>query len=223
MFTLSKENLHHAYLVPSSTSFLPSLLEYLTELGFPSKGNADFLIKETETFTIDDAREIKNFQSQMAVNGGKKIIVISTEYFSHQSQHALLKVLEEPAGGVHFFLLTPIVSVLLPTLKSRLIILSKTGEIQNEDLERRAQLFLKAEKEERVAMVGKIIKEFEKEETGTPLKVYVVSFLDTLETAVSKREDRVKFDLETLWKVKDYIHDQGSSVKNLLEVLALTF
>jgi len=135
----------------------------------------------------------------------------------------LLKVLEEPASETHFFLLTPIIASLLPTLRSRLITLSKTAGIKNEDLEKRAELFLKAEKEERLAMVAKIIKEFDKEETSTPLKVYTVSFLDTLETAVSKREDKTKFDLETLWKVKDYIHDQGSSVKNLLETLALVF
>jgi DNA polymerase III delta prime subunit len=223
MFTLVKENLHHAYLVPESTSFLPSLLEHLKSLGFDSSGNSDFLIKETETFTIDDAREIKSFQSEMPVGGGKKIIVISTEYFSHQSQHALLKVLEEPASETHFFLLTPIITSLLPTLRSRLITLSKTAGVKNEDLERRAELFLKAEKEDRLVMVAKILKEFDKEETSTKLKVYTVSFLDTLETAVSKREDKAKFDLETLWKVKDYIHDQGSSVKNLLETLALIF
>lgn len=223
MFKLEKENLHHAYLLPSDTSILPNFLKYLESLGFLAPGNPDFFIKQTETFTIDDAREIKSFQSQMAVSGDKKIILIVTEYLSHQSQHALLKVFEEPSPGVHFFLITPVVSVLLPTLKSRLFILNREEGDENEELSKRAEKFLKAEKEDRIAMVTKIVKEFDKEETSTPLKVYTVSFLNEIEKQVSKKADKSKFDLEVLWKVKDYIHDQGASVKNLLETLALTF
>ena len=223
MFKLEKENLHHAYLLPSDTSILPSFLKYLESLGFIAQSNPDFFIKQTETFTIDDAREIKSFQSQRAVSGDKKIILIVTEYLSHQSQHALLKVFEEPSPGVHFFLITPVVSVLLPTLKSRLFILNREEGDENEELSKRAEKFLKAEKEDRIAMVSKIVKEFDKEETSTPLKVHTVSFLNEIEKQVSKKTDKSKFDLEVLWKVKDYIHDQGASVKNLLETLALTF
>ena len=146
MFKLEKENLHHAYLLPSDTSILPNFLKYLESLGFLAPGNPDFFIKQTETFTIDDAREIKSFQSQMAVSGDKKIILIVTEYLSHQSQHALLKVFEEPSPGVHFFLITPVVSVLLPTLKSRLFILNREEGDENEELSKRAEKFLKAEK-----------------------------------------------------------------------------
>lgn len=223
MFKLEKENLHHAYLLPSDTSILPSFLKYLESLGFVAPGNPDFFIKSAETFTIDDAREIKSFQSQRAVSGDKKLILIVTEYLSHQSQHALLKVFEEPSPGVHFFLITPVVSVLLPTLKSRLFILNREEGAENEELSKRAEKFLKAEKEDRISMVSKIVKEFDKEETSTPLKVYTVSFLNEIEKQVSKKTDKSKFDLEVLWKVKDYIHDQGASVKNLLETLALTF
>lgn len=225
MFKLEKENLHHAYLLPSNTGVLEDFLVYLESIGLNHKNNSDFLIKKTENLTIENAREIKSFQSQMAVNGGKKVILIVTEYLSHQSQHALLKVFEEPADGVHFFLITPQVNILLPTLKSRLIILDheeksyeQTGEIN-----KLAQSFLKSEKEDRLVLVNKIIKSFEKEETSTPLKVYSVKFLNELEKEIFKMPKRGDFDLEVLWKVKDYIHDNGSSVKNLLETLALTF
>ncbi|MEZ4103389.1 MAG: hypothetical protein R3B55_02450 [Candidatus Paceibacterota bacterium] len=47
-------------------------------------------------------------------------------------------------------------------------------------MQKRAEQFLKADKEERLAMVSKILKEFDKEETSTPLKVYVVSFLNEI-------------------------------------------
>lgn len=223
MVILEKEHLHHAYLLPGETSILPNLLTGLEEIGFVSVANPDFFIKKVETFTIDDAREIKSFQGERAVHENKKIIVIACEYLSHQSQHALLKVFEEPAPGVHFFLITPIISILLPTLKSRLFILDQTVEAIDDTVKERVDKFLKGEKEERLTLILKIIKEFEKEETSTPLKVYAASFLNELEVQVSGMENKERFDLETVWKVKDYIHDQGSSVKNLLETLALVF
>lgn len=223
MVALEKENLHHAYLLPGDTRMLSDVLKQLEDIGFNTSGNPDLLIKKVETFTIDDAREIKSFQGERAISGDKKIIVIACEYLSHQSQHALLKVFEEPSSGVHFFLITPIISILLPTLKSRLFILDREETLANSELEKRVSQFLKGEKEERLALVSKIIKEFDKEETSTPLKVYATSFLNEVEVQVSKTADKKRFDLEALWKVKDYIHDQGSSVKNLLETLALVF
>lgn len=223
MFTLDNKNLHHAYLIESELSLLPEIFSVLEKYGFKISGNPDFFLKETDTFSIEDAREVKRFQSQKSSSGDKKIILISTKYFSRESQNALLKVLEEPTPNVHFFIVTPITSILIDTLKSRLFILKTESSSEKTELEKLAKDFLSKEKEERLSIVSKIIKKFEKEENATSLKVYVVSFLDELEKLVSKKENREEFDISLIWKIKDYIHDQGSSVKNLLETLALTF
>ncbi len=223
MFTLDNKNLHHAYLIESELSLLPEIISVLESFGFKTSGNPDFFLKETDTFSIEDAREVKSFQSQKSFSGGKKIILISTKYFSRESQNALLKVLEEPTPNVHFFIVTPITSILIDTLKSRLFILKTESLSEKTELEKLAKDFLSKEKEERLSLVSKIIKKFEKEENTTSLKVYVVSFLNELEKLVSKKENREEFDISLIWKIKDYIHDQGSLVKNLLETLALTF
>src|SRR5690606_21785789 len=118
--SIKRENMHHAYLIPAEASFLPFFLDYLQDINIPTKVNPDFFLKETPTLTIDDAREIKEFQSGKAISSDRKIIIISATRLTRETENALLKVLEEPKEGVHFFILTPNVETLLPTLKSRL-------------------------------------------------------------------------------------------------------
>lgn len=219
---LNKENLHHAYLLRGGENIIPSLYDFFESMDFKVVQNPDLLVKNTETFSIDDARAVKDFQLQKSSLGGKKFIIIVTKYFSHPAQHAMLKVLEEPASDVHFFVITNEISVLLPTLKSRLITIdSEEGE--DETVLKDVKAFIRGEKEERLKVVANIVKRFEKEETSIPLKSYASSFLNLLEKEVSTHKDKSSFDILFLYKVKDYIHDQGSSVKNLLETLALTF
>lgn len=222
MFTFQKENLHHAYLIPGDGDIFVHLLDHLQMLGMPTHGNPDFFHKEVETFSIDDAREVKAFQGQSALTGGKKVIVMSMNYFSHPAQHALLKVFEDPASNVHFFIITKQVSVLLPTLMSRLITLPVEILPADAEIEKEVKSFLDGEKEDRLSMATKIVKRFDKEETSIPLKTYAIKFLNQLEVEIASRADKHLFDVSLLWRVKDYIHDQGSSVKNLLETLALT-
>jgi hypothetical protein len=220
---LNKESLHHAYILKGDSDALSRIYDFLDSIYFSRTQNPDLLVKEVETFTIDDARSVKDFQNQKSVSGDKKFIIILTKYFSHQAQHAMLKVLEEPAEGVHFFIVTNELSVILPTLKSRLIEIKGEDKESDKEILKEVLNFIKGEKEDRLKIVNSIVKKFEKEETSIPLKSYASLFLDTLEKEISKEKNRQDFDIEFLWKAKDYIHDQGASVKNLLEVLALTF
>lgn len=223
MFNLNIEKLHHAYLIKGGENILPKFLDSLEKIGIKTSGNPDFFIKKSETFSVEDAKEIKSFQGQSAALGDLKIIIILTKYFSHPSQNSLLKAFEEPGEKVHFFVITEEVEILLPTLKSRLIFLgSDTGKV-DVDLKKDAQKFLDSEKEDRMSFIDKIVKKFSKEETSIPLKNYFSQFLNQLEVEIKSRGLAGKYDLAVLWRVKDYIHDQGSSVKNLLETLALTF
>lgn len=224
MFKIEKENLHHAYLASLRKNEKEVFFAFLTELGFETKNSPDFLQKDTKTFYIEDAREITLFQSERPSFGERKLVVIFTEYFSHDAQHALLKIIEEPKSGVHFFILIPEIGTLLPTLRSRLILLEREeAREENEEMAKLAKKFLESEKEDRQKIVLVLIKKFEKEEDSIMLKGETLHFLEEVEREVSKREDKGRFDLPLLWRVKDYIHDQGASVKNLLETLALTF
>lgn len=231
MFKIKKQNLHHAYMASLQKDKKEEVFCFLEDCGFVVKNSPDFLLKETQTFLIEDAREISAFQSQMPSVGDKKLVVIFTEYFSHDSQHALLKILEEPKSGVHFFVFVSDLSTILGTLKSRFIILEKeefspggaSAPSENTEYQKIAKKFLSAEKDERYKMMQSFVQNFDEEKEDFLLKTKAVNFLNALEEEMVVSQDRSKYDLNLLWKVKDYIHDQGASVKNLLETLALTF
>ena len=222
MITLDKNNLHHAYLIKTDTGFLDEFLNYLETIDIHTKGNPNFNLIQTDNFSIDDARDVKAFQGELASTGSEKIIVIVANYISHYAQHALLKVLEDPKDGVHFFFLTPQTHILLDTLKSRFSIIENKDN-KTENLEKEVSTFIKNSKEDRLAFIDKTIKKFEKEESSALLKDYSLNFLNHLEKELSlKREDRKPEDFEIIWRTKDYINDQGASVKNLLENVALS-
>lgn len=221
MITLDKNNLHHAYLIKTDTGFLDDFLSYLESLDLKTKGNPNFYLVKTDNFSIEDARDVKAFQGELASTGSQKIIVIVANYISHYAQHALLKVLEDPKEGVHFFFLTPQTHILLDTLKSRFSI-TENKDNKTDDLEKEVLGFIKNSKEDRLAFIDKTIKKFEKEESSALLKDYSLNFLNHLEKELSKMEKEKKIeDFEIIWKTKDYMNDQGSSVKNLLENIAL--
>ena len=94
MFKINKENLHHAYLLSLKKDEKEEFLTFLETFGFKIKNSPDFLEKNTKTFYIEDAREIIDFQNERPFADDKKLVVIFTEYFSHDSQNALLKIIE---------------------------------------------------------------------------------------------------------------------------------
>ena len=61
---------------------------------------------------------------------GKKIFIIETGFFTREAQNSLLKVFEEePTEGTHFFVFTPSAETLLPTLRSRMVILHQKRKV----------------------------------------------------------------------------------------------
>lgn len=220
MINLDREKMHHAYLIKGGEESLSDLLEKLESIDLKTHGSPDFFLCDTDTFSIEDARTIKVFQSELPVVGDTKLIVINTKYFSHPAQHALLKVFEEPKKGVHFFVLTPQTHLILPTLRSRLYFVDNGAQKESGILKEDVVKFLKSTKEDRLSFLDKKIKEFKEEETAVASKGYFSNFLDLLELEISSSEN--KDGLSIIWKAKDYINDQGSSIKNLMEMVALT-
>ena len=121
---INSKNLHHAYLLEGEKEGVSQLLlNFLNKnLDFSTTANPDFWLGDFDSLGIDDSREIKNFQSRKAFVGDRKILVIKTNFITHEAQNSLLKVFEEPTIGTHLFLIMPSIENLLPTLKSRLMI-----------------------------------------------------------------------------------------------------
>ncbi len=76
-----------------------------------------------EDFLIDDAREA--IREAYIAEEKTKTIVLAAKSFNEASQNALLKVLEEPPRNIEFIIIAESKSSLLPTVRSRMPLISR--------------------------------------------------------------------------------------------------
>ena len=134
-----------------------------------------------------------------------------------EAQNALLKTLEEPSADASFYFVVSSPDTLLPTLLSRVQILSFANfgaqkEIINADD------FLRSDKAKRIEMLKQILpKDKEVRDVGT-----IISFLSSLERVLGNNGARkAKGGLESIYRARKYVADKGSMLKPLLEQVAL--
>lgn len=211
--------LHHACLIEGERQAVHLALNrfFENELKIKIRGNPDFLFAEYDTFTIDEARALKDWQSKRPAAGEQKFFVLALNNATHQAQNSLLKVLEEPAAGTHFFLIAPTADIFLPTVRSRLFIVKFTGESVG-DGGKGAEKFLKSNIGERLAFAKSFADEIA---DGKKTKTDVIKFLDTIELALRNKNLAEAAVFEELLQAKIFLRGSGSSVKMLLENLAL--
>jgi len=205
-------NLHHAYILEGEKELIrKNLIDFIEKyLKHETKGNPDFWHGQFESFSIDDARKLRDRQSQKALSDGRKIFVIETLTITVEAQNALLKVFEEPTSGTHFFIITPSAHVFLPTLRSRVVIIARENEeIKNS---RPIQEFVTMTPSERLKFVADIIENKNKEqaiELVEGLIIYARSKKYTPET------------MTELIKIRGYLNDRSPSLKLSLEHAAM--
>jgi len=220
---ISKGELHHAYLIEGAYEHVRMELFgfFEKELGMEIHGNPDIFEHAFETFGIDDSRALKEMQSKRGIRESGRFFVIYAESFTGEAQNALLKTFEEPAEGVHFFIIVSNADILLPTLQSRFSrIFLEDGAAKDEtrDVHKLALEFAASKPHERLNIVKPMVEEKDKKTA--------VSFLSELEYIFSKdasgASDKASKDfLKEVIKHKGYLHARGSSVKMVLETLAL--
>ncbi|MCH7529769.1 hypothetical protein IIB50_01495 [Patescibacteria group bacterium] len=214
-----KNALFHAYLIEGEKkTVLPELFSFFEKtLKIPTNGNPDFYFREFDNFGIDDGRALQVIASRKAITKHKKIFVITFNSINHESQNALLKLFEEPTPNTHFFIMTSFVDDLLPTLRSRLLIIPRQPiEINEVPF---AKKFLHSSKQERLRMLSEIIENKDKSAA--------LSFLNSLEltlySAVGKKglsKDVVSV-FEEMHKAHGYLKDRSPSVKMILENISM--
>lgn len=210
---LQPDALHHAYLICGDPEKACSdLTEFLSqECEVEVKGNPDLLHVKTARFGIDTARSVRQSQQKKAFRG-RKFFILSFENITVEAQNSLLKSIEEPTAGTHFFLITPTKEQLLPTLLSRVEVIEyRKKEAKNND---QISSFLTSTVSKRLSIVEEIYKKDVSEAR---------SFLDRLEESLYEEgvthEATCAFDAIDL--AKQYINHRGASSKLLLEHLAL--
>lgn len=245
---------HHAYLLIGDVATRDEVVSILEEeYGLAAQGNPDFFIRNFETFVIGDARELKALHSSRPVgvmSGGeqrksvkkvdtfvtveKKVFILTMNGITIEAQNALLKLLEEPAEYAHFFLIVPSAHILLPTVKSRMLLIEagdKSYEVsgksqKNIDLIKEAEIFIKANQSKRLDIVKALVDAITKEKKT---KQDAIDFLHAVERTVFNEYKKKgaeglkegKATLEAIEKARDYLNDRAPSVKMLLEYVAL--
>ncbi|MDD4803668.1 MAG: hypothetical protein PHN69_00650 [Candidatus Pacebacteria bacterium] len=227
---IKNNSLHHAYCIVGNSTLVISELEtfLLDNLKFSIHENQDFWYGEYDVMDIDDSRKIKELHQNRPVVSDKKVFVISTNFITEKAQNSMLKLFEEPSGDTHFFLIMPTVENIIPTLRSRIIIIphgEKGGSIIN------VKSFLKAPVGERLEMIKKLMTSVSDEEES---KMEVVKFINSIEVYLhadlrgQDADKRGKMDkkyvslFENLEKIRQYAGEQSPSLKMLLEHLAIT-
>ena len=231
-----KNNLHHAYLIEGDyKEIFPQIIKFLeNDLSFMTKGNPDFWYGEFETFGIDDGRRINELQSRKAFSkkdskftkSDKKIFVIKTDFITREAQNSLLKMFEEPTPDTHFFIIMNSSEFLLPTLKSRLMLIKPYFQNNSsKETKKFTADFIAITLPERLKVVKKFFGDKKKKIPAD--KIGAIVFLNELEIQLRKQKELKSMkekDLiifEEIIRCRSYLNDRSPSVKMLLEHIAL--
>lgn len=218
---ITKDHLRHAYLIEGDARELaePLLAHLGRELSIVREENPDVLVFTPETLDVTAARDIRAASRMTGISQGQRIFIIGARAFTHEAQNALLKTLEEPIAGTLFFIIVPTKELLLPTVRSRLISLAvNAAEYSVGDLSL-AEQFFQGHAAERLKIVSAILQEEDKDFARDRAK----AFLAALIRAYGRRADRNPRYLERLLLTRKRLYIPSSSLKFLLEGVALTF
>ena len=75
---------------------------------------------ESEDFLLENAKEVVA-EAYIAENS-EKLLVIAAKNFRTEAQNSLLKIIEEPPRNIFFLIAAESKNILLPTIRSRLIV-----------------------------------------------------------------------------------------------------
>ncbi len=224
---IDAKKLHHAYVVEGERGEVRKELEefLVGELKVVVRGNPDFWAGEFDVMGIDEARMIAEMQTRRAaVEGAKKIFIIAANGLTREAQNSLLKVFEEPTPDTHFFLIMPSAEILLPTLRSRLSVISPELGSSASKWDGEAEKFLKAVPAARLEIAKDMATDVSDEDLT---KADAISFLNSVESLLHEKIGKKTLNNEQakafqeLIKMRDYLNDRAPSVKMILEHLSL--
>lgn len=147
----------------------------------------------------------------------EKIAVISFHTIGLEAQNALLKILEEPRGGVRFILVTSNISSIIETVLSRVLLVQDKQD--NEVLEE-GKLFLSTNSANRIKLPYIIDTLSRVDEEGRKDRESVRIFILSLATIMMCAPSNNNY-VQKILEVASYASDPSASGKALLEYLSL--
>lgn len=212
----SKESLHHAYFIEGDRrAALADIEKFLYEsFKIIRQGHPDIHYSEHESFGIDESRRLRDMQSMKPVLGGKKIFIIALSGITNEAQNSLLKIFEEPTPETHFFVISSSARMLLPTLRSRVVVISHPSAKNISLGDNEAERFVAMSPRDRLTFVADMAEEKNKTAVEMFLKALIAELYE------KKLKTRAKSIKETV-SLAEYVKDRSPSLKLILERVAM--
>lgn len=198
---------HHAFLAYANSideSAIPEALK---------KQSTDVQHILRDRFSIDDARELSSLASLTSFEAPQRIFVIAANDIAVEAQNALLKLFEEPPAHARFYVVIPRVSMLLPTLLSRLFVFDPVRGAASADSNEAFASFAAASYGQRLEAIATKTKEKD--------SAWIEAILHGCESEASSLGSTSASLLKAVLFARSYIRSKGASVKMLLEEIAL--
>ena len=210
--------IQHAYVVTGSAAEgAAHVISVLKERQISISGNLDALVLRYKDMAVDDVRDtIIPFASLKSLSGAKYCIV-SFDTANGNAQNALLKIVEEAPGDTHFFFCVDLLGSILPTLRSRCIVLSLVGVREQMSDTDDATEFLEETFAKRLARVESMAASVSKTQDRTAVRVFVRSLL-----SVAHARSYPSSALRDLLDADRFMRLSGSSPKAILGHLAVS-
>lgn len=227
METLSRllpDNLYHSYIIEGNPDETPRMLRDFFEVrGDIEVNSQDLLYEVYDSLSIDDVIKIKEWHSTRPVAGGKKISIIGLKFMNREAEQALLKIVEEPQAGTHFFFIVPSSSVISETLLSRVHVV----KVSANSIGQKGQNFLSLKPAQRIDMISEFIED-NKENNGSGfMRFGAIELINELEKILheklksDKNNKDTQLSLKELALMRKFLQTPGASVKMILEHIAL--
>lgn len=220
---MDADNLHHAYILEGDADAIRAeLLEFLEKkVKIDVVGNPDFWHERHDTFTIDAARALREAQSNKALSDSKKIFIVEIRGITVEAQNALLKAFEEPTADTHFFLILPSVEIVLPTLRSRVQIVSTRNSKDTSQKQKKAQDFLNLSVADRLRLISEISENKDKTQAFEIVDGLIYMYKDKHNAVQDFKDINSAAIIQELLQSRAYLHDRSPSLKLILEHIAL--
>lgn len=208
----SREDLHHTNICIGNRVKIIEDIDTLIST-FKDVKHIERLTYEYDKFLLADAKHIFSVHLHKTAKDSMQIITIAFNSTNNESQNSLLKMLEEPRSNTYFFIIIPTKRIILETVLSRAQIFEYKNEIE---ISEQTQKFIKAKPAKRLELVKKILDDLKTENTT---KQQIIEFVEEIEKYAHENKNTIL--LKRILEIKEYIKDQGASVKQLLEYLAV--
>lgn len=196
---------HHAFLyIDQSVSLKVLPTEIQTQ-------SADIQHVSVDTFSVSDARTLRESASVRPAVAEKRLFVVFTQSMTHEAQNALLKLFEDPPVTAEFHVVMPSLQALLPTLQSRFLIISSIV-VPNQAIEVFSEFLDQSYADRLTTITTKT-----KAKDVVWIQLILQGAYDWLQTNSSAHEARKSVAL-----VDQFVMRRGASKKMLLEELALS-